>query len=305
MRSYISKRLSYRSRISVLAQPLDGVGEVEIDAQAGRRRRRVPRRTPAWRRARRCRAGTGCRSSGTCARGSSRARPRGSVRPALVAGYFRNPDAPVVAERFGHQGQLRLVGARDRDARRVDLRVARVAERRAALVRAPDRGRVARPSRWSRGRRRCRIRRWPGRPRRPRCDEIAPGDHVAHDDAAGAAVDDDDVLHLVAGVHRHLAEADLPLERLVGAEEELLPGLAARVEGPRHLRAAERAVREHAGVLARERHALRDALVDDVDRQLGQPVDVGLARPEVAALDRVVEQAPHANRRRSGSSSRR
>ena len=81
------------------------------------------------------------------------------------------------------------------------------------------------------------------------------------------------------------------LERLVRAEQQLLAGLAARVEGARDLRAAERAVGEQAAVLARERHALRHALVDDVDADLRQPVDVRLARAEVAALDRVVEQA--------------
>ena len=61
-----------------------------------------------------------------------------------------------------------------------------------------------------------------------------------------------------------LPSADLPLERLVRAEQQLLAGLAARVERARDLRAAERAVGEQAAVLARERHALRDALVDDV-----------------------------------------
>src|SRR5262249_12859947 len=66
---------------------------------------------------------------------------------------------------------------------------------------------------------------------------------------------------------------------------------AARVERARDLRAAEAAVRERAAVLARERYAHRGALVDDVDRDLGEPVDVGLARAEVAALDGVVEQA--------------
>ena len=84
--------------------------------------------------------------------------------------------------------------------------------------------------------------------------------------------------------------ADLPLERLVGAEEQLLAGLAAGVERARHLRAAERAVGQQAAVLARERHALRDALVDDVDADLRQAVDVGLAGAEIAALHRVVEQ---------------
>ena len=84
---------------------------------------------------------------------------------------------------------------------------------------------------------------------------------------------------------------DLALERLVGAEQQLLAGLAAGVERARDLRAAEGAVGEQAAVLAGERHALGDALVDDVDADLGEAVDVGLAGAEVAALDRVVEEA--------------
>ena len=94
----------------------------------------------------------------------------------------------------------------------------------------------------------------------------------------------------VAREHRHAALRDLLLQRLIRAEQQLLSRLAARVERARHLRAAERAIREQAAVLARERHALRHALVDDVHADLREPVDVRLARAEVAALDRVVEQ---------------
>ena len=83
---------------------------------------------------------------------------------------------------------------------------------------------------------------------------------------------------------------DLAHHRLVGAEQQLLAGLAARVERARHLRAAERAVVEQPAVLARERHALGRRLVDDLVRHLREPVDVRLARAEVAALDRVVEE---------------
>ena len=101
---------------------------------------------------------------------------------------------------------------------------------------------------------------------------------------------DDDVEHLGARVQRDLARRDLAHHRLVGAEQQLLAGLAARVERARHLRAAERAVVEQAAVLARERHALRGRLVDDLVRDLREPVDVRLARAEVAALDRVVEE---------------
>ena len=75
---------------------------------------------------------------------------------------------------------------------------------------------------------------------------------------------DDQVEHLGARVHLDLAGVDLPHQRLVGAEQELLAGLAAGVEGARHLGAAEGAVVEQAAVLAGEGHALRHALVDDV-----------------------------------------
>ena len=89
------------------------------------------------------------------------------------------------------------------------------------------------------------------------------------------------------------AEADLVHQLLVGAEQELLAGLAAGVERAGHLGAAEGAVVEQAAVLAGEGHALGDHLVDDVDRHLGQAVHVGLTGAEVAALDRVVEEALH------------
>ena len=74
-----------------------------------------------------------------------------------------------------------------------------------------------------------------------------------------------------------LPSRDLPAERLIRPEEQLLAGLAAAVERPLKLRAAEAARVEQAAVFAGERHALRDALVDDVDRHFGEPVDVGLA----------------------------
>jgi len=99
--------------------------------------------------------------------------------------------------------------------------------------------------------------------------------------------------------------AHLPHERRIGAEQELLAGLAARVEGARQLRAAERPVVEQPAVLARERHALRDALIDDVHAQLREAVHVRFARPVVAALHRVVEEAGRRCRSRSDSSSRR
>src|SRR2546426_3524903 len=92
--------------------------------------------------------------------------------------------------------------------------------------------------------------------------------------------------------HAPLAAPDLARERLRGTEQQLLPGLAPGVEGARPLHAAERPVGEEPAVLARERHALRHALVDDGGADLGEAVHVRLAGAEVTALDGVVEQAP-------------
>ena len=78
---------------------------------------------------------------------------------------------------------------------------------------------------------------------------------VAADDAARPPVDDDQVEHLAAGEHPHRLLVHLAHQRLVGAEQQLLTGLAARIEGSRHLRAAERSVVEQAAVFTSERHA--------------------------------------------------
>ncbi len=172
----------------------------------------------------------------------------------------------------------------------MDLREARVREERAALVRAPRRGdvRVDRVGREVEHRavaagaqqHRVRLVRL----------ELA-GDEVADDDPARLAVDRHEVEHFAAFEQRHGLRIHLAHQRLVGAEQQLLARLAARIERARHLRAAERAIVEQPAVLARERHALRHALVDDVDRHLREPVDVGFAGAIVAALDGVVEQA--------------
>ena len=206
---------------------------------------------------------------------------------------LRRPDAAVVAERFRHQRELRLVVATHGDARGVDLRVAGIRQARAALVSAPDRGGVGLP----------RIGREiediavPARGEHHGIGAVAgdfAGHQVAHDDALRVAVDDDEVQHL--GIRVQLDEPCThgAGERGVSAKEELLAGLTARVKGARDLRAAEGAVGEEAAVLAGEGHALRDALVDDVDGDLGEAVHVGLAGAVVAALERVVEQPIHA-----------
>ncbi len=207
-----------------------------------------------------------------------------------VAGLDRDPDAAVVAQRLRHQGQLGLVVAAHRDAGGVDLGEARVGQERAPAVGPPDGGGVAAL----------------GVGREVEHVAVAArgqdhgvggvrldlsGDQVPGHDAPGRPVGHHQVQHLVAGVHGHLAQVDLAGQGLVGAEEELLAGLAPGVEGARDLGAAEGAVVEQPAVLPGEGDALGHALVDDVDAQLGQPVHVGLAGAVVASLDGVVEQA--------------
>ncbi len=214
---------------------------------------------------------------------------RDLVRQPGVALLLRHPDAAVVAQRLAHERELALVIAADRDAGGVDLREAGVREVRALLVGAPDGGRV----------RALGV----GREVEDVAVASAGQDHgvrdvrlhlardqVAGHDAARAAIDHDDLQHLVARVHGDLAQADLLLQRLVGAEQELLAGLAARVERARDLGASEGPVGQRAAVLARERDALGRALVDDVEADLGQAIDVGLAGAEVPALHGVVEE---------------
>src|SRR2546428_7778765 len=90
-------------------------------------------------------------------------------------------------------------------------------------------------------------------------------------------------------MHRDLAEADLARQRLVRAEQQLLPRLAARVERAGDLHAPERAVREHPAVLTGERYALGHALVDDARADLGEAVPGSPAGPAGAALGRFLQ----------------
>ncbi len=273
----------------VPAQPSDGVGEVQVDA--------LPAGSDAAALVADVLGGPG----GDVARhqvAEGRVDPLQVVvalllrdvgrRPGVALG-LRHPDPPVVAQRLAHQRQLGLVVAGARDAGRVDLGEARVGEVGAAPVRPPDRGGVG-------------VLGVGGE-----VEDVAvaaggehhgvggvtgdlAGDQVAGDDPARPAVDHQQVEHLGAGVQLHVPGRDLPGQRLVGAEQQLLAGLAARVEGPGDLDAAERAGVQQAAVLPGERHALGHALVDDLHRHLGEAVHIGLAGAEVAALDGVVEQ---------------
>ena len=101
----------------------------------------------------------------------------------------------------------------------MDLREARIREQRAALVRAPDRGGV----RALRVRRKIEHVAVAARRQTHRIGDVRldlSGDQIAGDDAARFAVDHDQVEHLGAREHLDFARADLPLQRLIGAEQQ-------------------------------------------------------------------------------------
>ena len=284
------------------AQPLDGVREIQVDAEAGPGPTPRPLVRHLLGRARGDVARHQVAEGGIAALEVVVALVLGDlVRRARVALLLRHPDAPVVAQRLAHQRELALVVAAHGDAGGMDLREAGVGEGGALLVGAPDRGGVGTLGVGG------------------EVEDVAvaaggedhvvghvgldlPRDHVAHHDAARRAVDHHQLEHLVPRVHGDLAQADLLLQGLVGAEQELLAGLAARVERARDLRSAEGAVVQGAAVFAGEGHALGHALVDDVHADLGQPVDVGLRARGSRRPSPCRRRAGRCCPRRSGSS---
>src|SRR6185436_12939699 len=67
-------------------------------------------------------------------------------------------------------------------------------------------------------------------------------DEITDDNALRVPSDHNEVEHLAVRVHLDQALADRARECEVGAKQELLAGLAARVERATYLRAAERTV---------------------------------------------------------------
>ena len=274
----------------VLAEPADRVREVEVDAVLQRSD------TPACVDLALDRAGGDVAGDEVAERGIAMleevvALGLGNlVGGARVIGLRRHPHATVVAKRLAHQRELRLEVVARGDARRVDLREARVRHQRAAPVGPPDRGDVARLG-VGREEEDVAVATGAEHDRVARHRLHRAGDEVAGDHADGVPVLEHEVEHLGALVELDVAEVHLAGERLVRAEQELLTGLAPGVERAADLGSTERPVVEQAAVLTGERDALRRALVDDVHAHLRQAVDVRLAGPVVAALDRVVEEA--------------
>ena len=117
----------------------------------------------------------------------------------------------------------------------MNLRVTRIRKRSATLVGAPDGGgvavhgvraeivHVAVPA----SRQHHRV---------SRVRRHFASHQVACDNTARPTVHQHQVQHLLVRVHVDRAQRDLPLQRLVGAQQQLLPCLASRVKRARNLR---------------------------------------------------------------------
>src|SRR5258707_13408181 len=112
--------------------------------------------------------------------------------------------------------------------------------------------------------------------------------------AARSAIDDHNVEQLPSDMHCHRAGCQLLFQGLISPEQQLLSGLTSRVKCSLDLHAAKRSSIEKSAIFPGKRHALGDALVDDIEADLGESIHVGLARAEVAAFDCVLKQAENA-----------
>ena len=116
------------------------------------------------------------------------------------------------------------------------------------------------------------------------------GHQVTGDDAAGFPVDDHHVEHLMTAVHFDISLGDLPVEGLVGAQQELLAGLATGIERAAHQHPPEGAVVKQSAIFTGKGDPLGHALVDDVGRDLRQAVYVGFTGPVIPPLDGIIEK---------------
>ena len=157
---------------------------------------------------------------------------------AFVADFLGHPDAPVVAERLAHQGQFRLMFARHRNTGWVNLGETRIGEQCAAFMGAVGCRHVAalgvgRKIKYiaitARAQHHCVA----------RVGFDFARDHIAGDNAPRFAINHHNVEHFGARVHLHFAQADLPFQRLIRADQQLLASLSTRIKCARNLCAAE------------------------------------------------------------------
>src|SRR5580693_7728961 len=91
-----------------------------------------------------------------------------------------------------------------------------------------------------------------------------PAEQVANDNPFGVAVHNDDVQKLGSRKHFHAAGSDLMGESLIGAQQQLLAGLASGVKSSRYLSSTKRTIAQQPAVFPRKRDSLSHTLVNDI-----------------------------------------
>ena len=120
-----------------------------------------------------------------------------------------------------------------------------------------------------------------------------PRYQISRDDALSPPLIHHKIQHLMPRKHPDSPQSNLPTQRRVSPQKELLPRRSPCIESSRYLRPSERTIRQHSPILPRKRHPLGHTLVDDIDAYLCQPMYIRLPRAKISSLDRVVKQPVH------------
>ena len=94
-------------------------------------------------------------------------------------------------------------------------------------------------------------------------------------------------------MHFYFSQSDLPVERRISTEQQLLTCLTSCIECAADLRSSKWSISQKATILASKWNPLCRALVDNVHADLSKPIHVGLPRPVVTTLHCIVEKPVH------------
>ena len=97
---------------------------------------------------------------------------------------------------------------------------------------------------------------------------------VAYNDSCATTIDGDGVNQFGAVEQTHTAKTNLASHLLVRTNEQLLTGLATRIERAAYLCTTKAAIIEQSAIFTGEWNTLSNHLVNDVDRHLSQTMHV-------------------------------
>src|SRR5262249_17495503 len=199
---------------ALLAETVDGVGEVEVNAQAAFADSAAII-AHSLRVARRYVTRNEIAEAGILSFEIVIPRVfRDPVRRSRITFLFRNPNPAVIPKRFAHECELRLIIATDGDAGGVNLRETRIREGRAAFMSAPD-GRTVGAFGVRRQIENISI---TARSKYHGVGQVRfdfPGDQISSDNAPRLPFDHNEIEHLRPGKHGYFARTDLTKKCLI------------------------------------------------------------------------------------------